>query len=344
VRPFCQHVAGLGFRLKKALRVTDFLTVRVVRFAVCVGLAAGVALLVHPGDTGDLQYFLHASRRLFTSDWANVFADPSVQVGPLQLLVFRLGDLAGVLALLVQVGAAALLWVAAGRLLNERDPRAQLAVGIAAVALGLTYGAYQDGHPAQFVVPLLWVLAGLDAREGRTVRAGLLIGLSAGFEVWGLLGAVVFVLAPHVRAAAVGLLTEAAVVSGLFLPFVIAGEFRMFDYRWQVNGDTVLGLFVAPGTPFTWSMRLAQGIAALGLGALLAWPLRRTLHAVWLAPLGVVAMRLLLDPVRYPWYWLALQVLALLGMAEFLTSGRVERVTRGVTNYSSWGSRGSAIR
>jgi len=153
-----------------------------------------------------------------------------------------------------------------------------------------------------------------------------------------------FVLAPHVRAAAVGALTEAAVVSGLFLPFLIAGEFRMFDYRWQVNGDTVLGLFVAPGTPFTWSMRLAQGIAALGVGALLAWPLRRTLHAVWLAPLGVVAMRLLLDPVRYPWYWLALQVLALLGMAEFLTSGRVERVTRGVTNYSSWGSRGSAIR
>ena len=327
MRPFCQHVAGLGLGLKKALRVTDFLRMRAVRFAACVGFAAGVALLVHPGDTGDLSYFLHASRGLFSAGWANVFADPSVQVGPLQLLLFKLGDLAGVLAVLVQVGAAVLLWVTASRLLTGRDPRAPLGVGIAAVALGLTYGAYQDGHPAQFVVPLLWVLAGLEARDGRTVRAGLLVGLSAGFELWGLLGAVVFVLAPRVRAAAAGVLTEAVVVSGLFLPFSIAGEFRMFDYRWQVNGDTVLGLFVNPGTPFTWSMRLAQGIAALGVGALLAWPLRRTVHAVWVAPLGVVATRLLLDPVRYPWYWLALQVLALLGIAEFLTSRRVERLS-----------------
>jgi hypothetical protein len=285
-----------------------------VRGAVFFLFAAAVALLAHPADTGDLAFFVHTSQKAVLS-W---FADPSVQVGPVQLLVFRLGDLAGVLALVVQLLAAALFWVASGRLLAGRDPWLRFAVCVAAVALGLSYGAYQDGHPAQVLLPLLWVLAGCDAREGRTVRAGVLVGLSAGFEVWGVLGAVVFVLAPEARAALRGLATEVGVAAGLFLPFLVAGELRMLDFHWQVNGDTLLSLVVSPGTDFTWPMRLAQGLAALAAGAGVAWWQRRSLHAVWLAPLTVVAVRMALDPVRYPWYWLAAQTLVLLGAAELL--------------------------
>jgi hypothetical protein len=291
-----------------------------VRAGVYFAFAAAVALLVHPGDTGDLAFFVHTSEKLFSADWANVFADPNVQVGPLQLLLFRLGDLAGVLALLVQVGVAALFWVAAGRLLAGRDQWIRFAVCLVAVAIGLTYGAYQDGHPAQVVVPLLWVLAACDAREGRLVRAGALLGLSAGFEVWGVLGAVVLLLAPRARAAVTGLATQACVSGALFMPFLLTGEFRMFDYHWRLNGDTLLSLVVEPGTDFTWSMRLMQGLAALAAGAGVALALRRSLHAAWLAPLTVVAVRLALDPVRYPWYWLAVQTLALLGAALLLTS------------------------
>jgi hypothetical protein len=285
-----------------------------VRGAVFFVVAAAVALFVHPTDTGDLAFFVHTSQKPLW-DW---FSDPSVQVGPLQLGVFRLGDLARVLALVVQLGVAALFWTASGRLLAGRDPWLRFGVCMAAVVLGLTYGAYQDGHPAQVVVPLLWVLAGCDAREGRTVRAGALVGLSAGFEVWGLLGAVVFVLAPQARTALRGLATEIGVAVALFLPFVLAGDFRMFEYRWQVNGDTLLGLVASPGTHFSWPMRMAQGLAALAAGAGVAWWLRRSLHAVWLAPLTVVAVRMALDPVRYPWYWLAVQTLVLLGAAELL--------------------------
>jgi hypothetical protein len=310
-RPFCQHLAGLGLALKKGLRGVELMNVRAAAFFL---FTAAVALFVHPADTGDLAFFVHTSQK-WLWDW---FADPSVQVGPLQLLVFRVGDLAGVLALVVQLGTAALLWVTSGRLLAGRDPWIRFAVCVAAVVLGLTYGAYQDGHPAQVVVPLLWVLAGCDAREGRTVRAGALVGLSAGFEVWGLLGAVVFVLAPQPRAALRGVATEIGVAVALFLPFVLAGDFRMFEYHWQVNGDTLLGLVASPGTHFSWPMRMAQGLAALAAGAGVAWWLRRSLHAVWLAPLTVVAVRMALDPVRYPWYWLAVQTLVLLGAAELL--------------------------
>ena len=63
-----------------------------------------------------------------------------------------------------------------------------------------------------------------------------------------------------------------------------------------------------------------EGLVALTAGAGVAFALRRSLHAVWLAPLKVVAVRLVLDPVRYPWYWLAVQTLALLGAAALLTS------------------------
>src|SRR5439155_24752420 len=95
MRPFCQPLTGLGFPLKKALREAEFMSVRArgAVFGGCVlALAAGIALLVKPGDTGDLPFFVHTSAKLFSADWTSVFANPDVQVGPLQLLVFRLGD------------------------------------------------------------------------------------------------------------------------------------------------------------------------------------------------------------------------------------------------------------
>jgi len=180
---------------------------------------------------------------------------------------------------------------------------------------------------AQAVVPLLWVLAALRAREGRVAAAGALVGLSAGFELWGMLGVIVLLLAPRFRDAAAGAVVQVAVAAALFAPFALAGELRMFDYHWVVNSDTLLSLVVEPGTDFTWWMRLAQGGTALAVGAALAWPLRRSLHAVWLAPLAVVAVRLALDPVRYPWYWLALETLA--GVGGVGVRGR-ERLRAGV--------------
>jgi hypothetical protein len=151
------------------------------------------------------------------------------------------------------------------------------------------------------------------------------VGLSAGFELWGMLGVIVLLLAPRLRDAVAGAAVQVAVVAAMLAPFALVGELRMFDYRWVVNGDTLLSLAVEPGSDFTWWMRLAQGGAALAIGAALTWPLRRSLHAVWLGPLAVVVVRLALDPVRYPWYWLALETLAVVAVVEMSTSDRLRR-------------------
>jgi hypothetical protein len=302
-------------------------------------LAATVASasLAIGADTGDLPFFVHAADDLFSGGWADAYANPDLQIGPLQLFLLALGvAVAGalsissftLLAFAVPLSMTALLLVVLRRLLADRPERRRLVLlvaGLTAVVVGIPTSAYLDGHLAQGFVPLLWLLAGLYARDGRVVLAGAIVGASAGFEVWGMLGAVVLLLAPRLRDAVAGFVVQVGVAAALFAPFALAGELRMFEYHWVVNADTLLSLFVDPGTDFTWWMRVAQGGTALAVGAALVWPLRRTLHAVWLGPLAVVVVRLALDPVRYPWYWLALQILVLVAAVEMSTSSRFRR-------------------
>jgi hypothetical protein len=173
----------------------------------------------------------------------------------------------------------------------------------------MSRGVYEAGHPADALLPLLWVVAAVDARRGRTFRPALLVGLGAGFETWGVLGLAVLVLRPRAAAAAV------AVAVLLFAPFVLAGHFAAHEFMWTITGHSLLGHVVAPGTAFGWPLRLLQGAAALGAGAALAWRLRRTAHAVWLVPLSVVAVRLLLDPLDSDYYFVGLATPALVGLA-----------------------------
>jgi len=278
-------------------------------------------------DPADLPYFAHAARTLLSGRWADTFADPSLQVGPLQLVVVGVGDRIGglgFLAYFLEIALAALVVFVVGRVLQGRAHRVafQGLAGLAAVALGVTSEAYSYGHPAQVAVPLLWVLAALDAREGRALRGGALLGLSAGLELWGVLGAPVLLLAPVFRRALGGFAAQVAVTGALYLPFVLGGEFRMFDYRWKVEGWTLIRFLVPAGSDFPWGLRLLQGAVALIVGCALALALRRTDRALWAVPLGIVAVRVLLDPTLYSWYWLGLETLALVGAAEFVASNR----------------------
>src|SRR5205823_12110838 len=161
--------------------------------------AAGMASLDRGTDPGDLVYFVHRGEQLLSGGWANTFADPLLQSGPLQLVVFGAVRNLTALAFVIELGVAALLLVVLGRL--GVGDRVRLLVGLVAVASGLTHIAFVDGHPAEAIVPLLWVLAALWAREDRVLAAGALLGLSAGLELWGVLGVPVLLLAPRLRRA-----------------------------------------------------------------------------------------------------------------------------------------------
>jgi hypothetical protein len=286
--------------------------------------AAALAAALGTRDPADLPYFVAAARTLFSARWADTFADPSLQVGPLQLVLVGAGDRIGGLAFLayaIQISLAALVVFVVGRLLRGRRHRvpAQAVAGLAAVALGVTADAYGYGHPAQVAVPLLWMLAGLAARRGQAVGGGVLLGLSAGLEVWGILGVPLLLLAPSMRRALAGLAAQATVTAALYLPFVVAGGFRMFEYRWKVEGWTLVHFLLPAGSEFPWALRVAQGGAAVAAGAALALSLRRSERAVWVVPLAIVSVRVLLDPTIYSWYWLGVETVALVAAAELLT-------------------------
>ena len=294
-----------------------------------LALAGTVAALDRRSDAGDLLYFVHQGERMLSARWTDTFSDPTLQSGPLQLLLTGAARSTPVLAFVVEIGVAALLLLVLGRL--GVSARWRVALGFAAVALGLTHGAFVDGHPAEAVTPLLWVLAAIDARRGRVVRAGLLVGVSAGLELWGVLGAAVLLLAPRLRDALKGWAVEAGVVLLQLAPFALFGDFRMFDYRWRVAEGTLVSVVVPVGTHFGWPLRLLQAAVACGLGAAVALRFRRSMHAVWLAPLVVVVARIALDPLAYGWYWLEAEALGLVGAGVLLTAWPVFGPVKGQT-------------
>src|SRR4029453_18159240 len=97
----CGHSASQGAgwarRLKRPGGRADLSPVkgRLAVWLLPVLAASAIALAVPLGDTGDLAYFVDASKPLFSSGWADTYADPSLQVGPLQLLFFGAADLLG---------------------------------------------------------------------------------------------------------------------------------------------------------------------------------------------------------------------------------------------------------
>lgn len=281
-----------------------------------VPVAATGALALLRGGTGlDTSLFVSAGRTLLSPHWSHAFANSLIQAGPLQLALFgSVGRSGPVLAAVLSV-ATMLLLLAAARAAGLRSPALLCALGLLAVAVGFTRVGYRTGHPADAALPLVWALALVDARRGRVVRAGVLIGLCAGIETWGILGVAVLAAAPHWREAGKGVLAACGVAAVLFLPFVLGGHFAMGSYEWNVNHGTFLSILVPAGAPFPWSLRLLQGALAVSAGVGAARLLRSSPHATWAVPLTVVALRLLLDPFFLSYYRTAVWGPLLLGAA-----------------------------
>jgi hypothetical protein len=290
-------------------------------FAWTVPAAAAAVAALHDGFDvgGDSHLFLQYGRTLLSSHWDRAFSYSAVQVGPLQLLLYgSVGRSTVALALFLSV-LTALLVVATARVVGVRNPALLGAVGLLAVVTGLTRIGYAVGHPADPLLPLVWILAAAEARRGHAWRAGLIIGLCAGVQTWGILGVAVLVLAPRLRDAAVGAGIAAVTALALFLPFMLGGHFAMLSFEWHVFSPSPMSLFIGAGTPFGWPLRVLQAAVAVVLGAAVARLLRHSPHVLWAAPLATVAARLQFDPDLYRYYLAAPQGLLLVAAAAGAT-------------------------
>ena len=287
---------------------------RILAWTVPVAVAATVAPVAR-GNGGDSPMFVAAGRTLLSSHWSHTFADSGVQVGPLQLALFGSVGRSLVVLAIVLGAAAALLVVAAARGAGVERPGLLAGIGLVAVVTGLTRAGFDAGHPADTLLPLLWVLAAGDARRGRVLRAGAIVGLGAGLETWSLLGVAVLMLAPRLRDAARGAAVAAGAGAALFLPFVAAGHFEMGRYHWAVSSQSLMSVVVAPGTAVGWPLRITQAAVAVGAGLAVARAARGSRHAFWLVPAVVVLARLLLDPLDSGYYFVGIEGPALVGLA-----------------------------
>jgi hypothetical protein len=272
----------------------------------------------------DGTFWVRYGQVLLSSHWDRAFVNREIQVGPLQLAFF--GALANeeiTIAIVLGV-VTALLVVAAARAAGVRNAALLGGVGLLAVVTGLTRLADRSGHPADVMLPLIWVLAADQARRGHRWRAALLVGLCAGVETWGILGVAVFAFAPRLREAALSTLAAGATALALFLPFMLGGHFEMLSLVWKVDQPSLLSMLVPVGTHFGWPLRLVQAAVAVGAGISVARALRHSPQAIWAAPLAVVAARLLLDPILNSYYLAAPKGLLLVGAA--VAAGRWTRL------------------
>ncbi|WP_258723178.1 glycosyltransferase 87 family protein [Cellulomonas sp. NS3] len=276
---------------------------------VLIPLAAVVCGLIGtsvPG--GDPAWFARAGRSMLGAGFWDVFADPGLQIGPLYLLgtgVAVAGLDALALPRLFVLGAvqgAGLTWLTL-RAVRTFTPGSALAarwaIGSAFVVGGLLAEAVGAGHPEDVLVALVLAHAAHAASRGARVRAGVLVGVAAALKLWGVLG--VPVLLVRRRPGDVMLGGSAALLTVLvaYVPFVVWGEVNTFEFHWSVSPDSTLGL-LGPGLePPGWSLRLLQGGAVVLAGSLAA---SRRHGSVLGVVVVVVAVRLLLDPLRLTYY------------------------------------------
>jgi hypothetical protein len=291
---------------------------------VVLSAAAAAGVFLNASTFSDADAFAHAARGMLSSDWRHTYHDSWLQAGPLELLTCLLARTLGLslrgepIAINV-IGAFAVLAVAT-RVFGRRWMELTV-VGGGAVLLGIISDMWEWGHPSELFISLCWLLAARAARGNRVLLAGCLLGASAGFETWGLLGAPVLFLLPTLRRTVAGGVLALVVAASFYVPFALGGDFHMFHLHWAITGG-VPGYLFGRGTTFSWAMRLGEAVVVVGFGSSLALALRRRYASVWLVPALTSICRILLDPVRYGYYWDTSLLLLLIGLAPFLASPR----------------------
>jgi hypothetical protein len=274
--------------------------------------AHGASGAVYP----DVYGFAQAGSQLVSSGWSHTYVSSWLQAGPLELLLawfaHAIGGGARGFAIVLDVVSIGALTAAAVVFFERRT--AAIAIFVAgAFALGLPRAGY-EGHPAELIVAALWLLAARAARNGTPLLAGLLVGLSACFELYGLVGVTVLTLAPELKRSLPALAVAVALPVASLLPFIARGDFHMFDFQWQATSG-LPRLLLGYQHPFTWQLRVAQGAIVIVAGAALARFVRRTPESVWIVPAATVLLKIVLDPIDPSYYWTTPAALLLVGAA-----------------------------
>ena len=297
----------------------------------------------------DYDVFGQPGHDILTLHWDRVFTDPILQAGPYELIFFGIPHLLGVQGplgwgIFYTVGgsllAAALAYVVL-RLVRPIAPDTAAPIAAAVAALAAASDTIMltmtSGHPAEVAVPIMWLVAAMLARSNRPFAAGAVLGLSLGWELWGILGAPVLLLAPRVRLRTV-LLSAAGGLSALavtFGGFLLAGPVTMFGFEWLVRDDSLVHLLLPDAETFSWPLRLIQATVSVGAGVLVAWFLRGSRDAVWLAPLAVCAVRLTTDPVIARYYFCTAIILTLAGLAIALAMRSLLRLIAAIVIWNA---------
>ncbi|MCW2544048.1 MAG: hypothetical protein JWM40_1600 [Frankiales bacterium] len=287
-----------------------------------VGLVCFVVLLVVQLTTshGDAGMFAEAGDRLVRGH-ADVFRNSVLQVGPLYLLLVGpgalLSDAVGVPqwagAAVMTSAASAVLLVAALSALAGTSPRGgrQVLAGLTVLLGGAMVIPATYGHPEEVMTALLLVLATATARRGGTWAPALLLAAAITIKLWAVVGLGLLLVAAGRRLAVQRGAVLAMAIGAAYLPFAVLDRIATFDMQWQVERPAPLSLLLADGSTFGYRQRLLQVVVAGAVGALLARKVR-VADVVWALPLGVMSLRLLLDPLSNPYYWTTLVVVVLL--------------------------------
>lgn len=300
---------------------------------VVAGIGGAHGIAVH--EVADYWRFAPAGRALLAGEWSQVYSDPSVQGGPLELLIYGLIDL-------IPVGAAgwavihtvviAATVVVVGRCLLSAVPmnasRRHLLLLAVVLALGVALGplaiGVSRGHPAQLGITVMWIVAAVFTRRGRALVGAAILGASALWEPWGVLAVPVLLLAPRLSVAR--LAAAAAIAVGVaalvYLPFVLSGTFELGRFTWPwLDARTLLGGFFGI-SEIGWSYRLVQSAAAVAVGSAVALLSRRATGVEWIVPIAVVASRLFLDTLANYYYAVPPLVLLLTASLAFAVAHR----------------------
>lgn len=296
---------------------------------------AGGGLAMAGAGPIDFDLFGPAGAALVEGRWGEVYADPAVQAGPVELLPYGIAYVLGAGVLEWTIASLLTGWlttVALGFLVVTVAPRARgrrtQVLTLAALGAGVLLGPLAlvllSGHPAQVVVPLMWVAAAVLVVRHRSLPAALLIGLSAAWEPWGLLGAPILLLAA--RPTLIRLMRDVAVATiaacAFYAPFVFSGTFAMLGFGWRSHASPTLVAGLLGGADVGWGFRVLQGTVTVGAVALLAWLLRGRADAAWIVPLGVLALRLVADPLAQSYYTLAPVTMLVLATAVLARNGK----------------------